>query len=61
MKEVRAAIVGMGIGRQNGRAISRNPRGRVVALCHLIEERTVDFAQELPGPVKFDIDYEAKP
>ena len=57
MEEVRAAIVGMGIGRNNGRAIARNPRGRVVALCDLVEERMEEFAQELPEPVKFYTDY----
>jgi predicted dehydrogenase len=57
MEEVRVGIVGMGIGRPNGRAIARNPRGRVVALCDLIEERMMDFAQELPDPVKFYTDY----
>jgi predicted dehydrogenase len=57
MKEVRVVIVGMGIGRPNGRAIARNPRGRVVALCDLIEERMVDFAKELPEPPKLYTDY----
>ena len=57
MEEVRAAIVGMGIGRNNGRAIARNPRGRVVALCDLVEERMEEFAQELPEPVKLYTDY----
>jgi len=56
-KKVRVGIVGMGIGRANGRAISRNPRGEVVALCDLIEERMKDFAKELPGEVKFYTDY----
>ena len=36
--KVRTAIVGMGIGRPNGRAIAANPRGSVVALCDLFEE-----------------------
>jgi len=57
MKELRAAIVGMGIGRPNGRAIARHPRGRVVALCDLKEDRMADFARELPEPVKFYTDY----
>jgi predicted dehydrogenase len=56
-KEVRAAIVGMGIGRPNGQAIAANPRGRVVALCDLVEERMEDFAGELPEPVKRYTDY----
>ena len=59
MKEVRAAIVGMGIGRDNGRAIARNPRGRVVALCDLVEERMEGFAKELKEPVKLYTDYKA--
>lgn len=57
MQEVRAGIVGMGIGRPNGRAIARNPRGRVVALCDLIPERMESFAKELPNPVKCYTDY----
>ena len=57
MNEVRAAIVGMGIGRPNGRAIAANPRGRVVALCDLFESRMQDFAKELPEPVKYYTDY----
>jgi predicted dehydrogenase len=47
----------MGIGRPNGRAIASNPRGRVVALCDLFEDRMEDFAQELPEPPKFYTDY----
>jgi len=57
VKAVRTAIVGMGVGRPNGRAIASNPRGRVVALCDLIEERMQDFAEELLEPVKFYTDY----
>ncbi|MBN1669668.1 MAG: Gfo/Idh/MocA family oxidoreductase [Kiritimatiellae bacterium] len=56
-KEVRTAIVGMGIGRNNGRAIGSDPRGRVVALCDLKEDRMADFAKELPAPVKLYTDY----
>lgn len=59
MKEVRTAIVGMGIGRPNARAIAKNPRGRVVALCDLVEERMQDFAKELPEPVRTFTDYKA--
>jgi len=59
MKEVKVAVVGMGIGRPNGKAIARNPRGRVVALCDLVEERMADFAKELPEPVKMYTDYKA--
>ncbi len=59
MAAVRTAIVGMGIGRQNGKAIARNPRGRVVALCDLVEARMQDFARELPEPVHCYTDYQA--
>ena len=54
---VRVGIVGMGIGRPNARAIARNPRGEVVALCDLVEERMREFALELPGEVKCYTDY----
>ncbi|MBN1581150.1 MAG: Gfo/Idh/MocA family oxidoreductase [Anaerolineae bacterium] len=57
MDQVRCAIVGMGIGRPNGRSIVANPRGQVVALCDLFEDRMQDFAQELPEPVKLYTDY----
>ena len=54
---VRIAVVGMGIGRPNGAALAGNPRGNVVALCDLLEDRMKDFANELPGEVKFYTDY----
>lgn len=57
MKEARVCIVGMGIGRHNARGIANNPRGRIVALCDLLEDRMADFAKELPGPVKLYTDY----
>jgi predicted dehydrogenase len=57
MDQVRTAIVGMGIGRPNGRAIAGNPRGKVVALCDLLQERMESFADELPEPVKIYTDY----
>ena len=57
MQEVRVAIVGMGIGKANALAISRNPRGRVVALCDLLEDRMVEFAKDIPGSVQFFTDY----
>jgi len=44
MKEVRVAVVGMGIGRENGRALARTARGRVVALFDLVEENMAGFA-----------------
>ena len=56
-EKVRVAIVGMGIGKPNGRAISKNPRGKVVALCDLLDDRMKAFAKELPGKVKFFTDY----
>jgi predicted dehydrogenase len=59
MQEVRVAIVGMGIGRVNGRALAATPRARIVALCDLYEERMADFARELPAPVKCYTDYVA--
>ncbi len=57
MKYVRTAIVGMGVGRPNGRAIAANPRGVVVALCDLVEERMESFAEELPERPKLYTDY----
>jgi predicted dehydrogenase len=57
MDQVRIGIVGMGIGRHNGRALSENPRGTVVALCDLVEERMDEFAEELPGSVTKYTDY----
>lgn len=55
---VRVGVVGMGIGRPNGRALDRNPRAEVVALCDLIEERMRDFARELGHEVKYYTAYE---
>jgi predicted dehydrogenase len=57
MAAVRTAIVGMGIGRQNAKAIARNPRGRVVALCDMVKSRMEDVARELPEPVQYYADY----
>lgn len=57
MDRVRAVIVGMGVGRPNGRAIAKNPRGEVVALCDLESERMADFAAELPGEQTLYTDY----
>ena len=54
---VRIAVVGMGIGRPNGAALASNPRGNVVALCDLLEDRMKNFAKDLPGKVKFYTDY----
>jgi predicted dehydrogenase len=58
MQQVRVAIVGMGIGKANGRAFAANPRGQVVALCDLLEDRMQAFAKELPEPVKFYTSYQ---
>lgn len=57
MQEVRVAIIGMGIGRYNGRALAATPRTRIVALCDLVPERMEEFAQELPNPVRYYTDY----
>ena len=56
-KKACVCIVGMGIGRPNGRAIQSNPRGEIVALCDLQEDRMKDFAKDIPGDVKFYTDY----
>ena len=56
-KQARICVVGMGIGKPNGAALARNPRGNVVALCDLAEDRMKAFAKELPGTVKFYTDY----
>jgi predicted dehydrogenase len=56
-KQVRVGIIGMGIGRPNALAIAKNPRGRVVALCDLVEDRMKDFAKELPEPVAMYTDH----
>lgn len=57
MTKVRFGIVGMGIGKNQGRAIAQDPRGEVVALCDLEEGRMHAFAAELPGDVRFYTDY----
>ena len=59
MDEVRIAIVGMGIGRPNAMALDANRRGRVVALCDLIEDRMKGLAKSLKGSVKTYTDYKA--
>lgn len=58
-KKVRLCVTGMGIGRPNGQAIARNPRGEVVALCDLVDDRMKDFANSLPNKddIKFYNDY----
>lgn len=57
-RKVRLGVVGMGIGKPNARAIADNPRGQVVALCDLVEERMDAFAKELPNEVKRYTSYE---
>src|SRR5262245_27153473 len=57
MERARVAIVGMGVGKTNGRAIARHPRGAIVALCDLYQDRMRQFADELPDPVPFYTDY----
>jgi predicted dehydrogenase len=57
MDKVRVCIVGMGIGRANGRAFMKNPRSKIVALCDVLEDRMQDFAKEIPNEVKFYTDY----
>ena len=54
---VRVGIIGMGIGRPNAKALAANRRGRVVALCDLVEARMHDFAKDLPEPVAMYTDY----
>jgi len=54
---LRMGIVGLGIGKANARAIVANPRGRVTALCDIIEEKMPAFAKELPEPTKHYVDY----
>jgi predicted dehydrogenase len=48
-KKVRLGVVGMGIGRPNARAVARNPRGEVTALCDLVPALMDDFAKDLVG------------
>ena len=57
MDEVRIAIVGMGIGKANRRSLQKNPRGRVPAICDIIEWKMEAYAKELPEPVKCYVDY----
>ena len=59
MEVVRVGVVGMGIGRANAKAIAANPRGEVVALCDLLEERMEEVAADLPQRPRFFTDYEA--
>tara|TARA_B100001123_G_scaffold432795_1_gene556410 strand:+ start:5959 stop:7008 length:1050 start_codon:yes stop_codon:yes gene_type:complete len=56
-RQVNVAIVGMGIGRSNGKALSKNARANVVALCDLENDRMAEFAKELPEDPKFFTSY----
>ena len=58
-KPVGIAIVGMGIGRHNGRGFMHDPRAQVVALCDLEEDRMKDYAKEFAYPVRYFTDYRA--
>ncbi len=57
-RKVRFGIIGMGIGQSQARAIARDPRGAVTALCDLSVERMDAFAPELPAPVKQFTNYD---
>jgi predicted dehydrogenase len=57
MKRVRFGIVGMGIGKAQGNAIAKDPRGVVTALCDLDVPRMEAYAKELPEPVRLFTDY----
>lgn len=46
-KRVRFGIVGLGIGRVQGNAIARNPRGQVTAICDIVPEKMDDYARQL--------------
>ena len=59
MAQVRFGIVGMGIGKSQARAIVKDPRGAVTALCDLDEARMEEFARELPDRPKLFTDYHA--
>ena len=56
-KKVRVGIVGMGIGKVNGRALDANPRGEIVAICDIIPEKMDVFEQELGRDVKKYVSY----
>lgn len=54
-RKVRVGVVGMGIGTANAQAIARNPRGHVVALCDLVEEKMRTLAGALPGTLPNEV------
>lgn len=57
MDEVRVAIVGVGFSRHIALSLSNNQRGRVVALCDLLQDRMEEMAADLPGQVKLYSDF----
>jgi predicted dehydrogenase len=59
VERVRFGIVGLGIGKSQARAILKDPRGAVAALCDVNVQRMEEFAAELPQPVKRYTDYHA--
>ena len=56
-RTVRVGIVGMGIGKVNGRALDANPRGEIVAICDIVPEKMDVFEEELARPVKKYVSY----
>jgi len=56
-RKVRAGIVGMGIGKVNGRAIDANGRAEIVAICDIVPEKMDVFEAELGRPVRKYVDY----
>jgi predicted dehydrogenase len=56
-RKVRAGIVGMGIGKVNGRAIDANGRAEIVAICDIVPEKMDVFEEEIGRPVKKYVDY----
>jgi predicted dehydrogenase len=57
MEQVRVAIVGLNIGKPMARGFVKSARGRVAALCDIVESRMREFEKELPEPVKCYTDY----
>lgn len=57
MDKVRFGIVGMGIGKAQARAIVKDPRGTVTALCDLDVPRMEELAAELPERPKLFTSY----
>lgn len=58
MKQVRVAIVGLGIGKPMAHGFDPNPRAIVSAVCDINEERMRDFAaKEVSHPIKQYTDY----